>query len=316
MDRWQVSGGEPVIWGELRKGDVIRDPDTGADWTIESFVPHEHLGYVDTWLSDGTVHYPVRKPWTEQAAIVARLPENLEPTMLGISDDVKEIAALTATPPQDTDPLVVYGSEQKRIRERLHGGLELAAQRGQEQAEQMRESLERGLEQAARGEVSATARAMLTAPGVTCHLCGEGFEEGDEVIAYQSEVVHTRCKQQHQNQYLNPPVVQDPELTKTLDEEMEAAQVAFGNDRLELLATETVEETAAREGATKEEPLLLPPIDTALALRSHLYLVHDLYVPDLDPRGPSAGAALKEHHRLSHIDGPMPHPHTHEGTAV
>lgn len=106
--------------------------------------------------------------------------------------------------------------------------------------------------------------------------------------------------------------IQDPEITAQQEAEHAAVVEAWQADGAEIIASETDEETAAREAATMDEPLVLPEINRALELRSHLYLVHDLYVPKLDPGGPSAAAALLEHHRKAHVDGPMKHPHIHQ----
>jgi hypothetical protein len=103
------------------------------------------------------------------------------------------------------------------------------------------------------------------------------------------------------------------ELNDTYSQEQEVAQVedAFGDDKVELIASETAAEAKAREAATTTEPLVLPVITSPLSLRSHLYLVHGQYVGDLDP-GPAVGAALLHHHQQAHEVGPMNHPHVHE----
>lgn len=110
---------------------------------------------------------------------------------------------------------------------------------------------------------------------------------------------------------LNPPVVQDPETVEKQDAEAAAVQAAFGEDKVEMIASETVEEQQAREAATMDDPLILPAINDPLSLRSHLYLLHDVYVAELDPGEQSTAAALQEHHRKAHEDGPMVNPHLH-----
>lgn len=100
----------------------------------------------------------------------------------------------------------------------------------------------------------------------------------------------------------------EPELS----EELQRVQDVFGEDKVDLVASETTEEEIARNAATNAVPLLLPELSGGLELRSHLYLVHGLYVADVD-----SNLALTEHHRKSHQDGPVEHPHQHlsEGTA-
>lgn len=94
-------------------------------------------------------------------------------------------------------------------------------------------------------------------------------------------------------------------------EEERAKQVvadAFGEDKVELIATETTEEQQAREAATPDSPLRLPVIDHPASLRSHLYILHEFYVADVD-----STLALQEHHRKQHADYPdQGTPHTHE----
>jgi len=82
-------------------------------------------------------------------------------------------------------------------------------------------------------------------------------------------------------------------------------QEAFGDQKVELLATETTEEAEARKQATSEKPLLLPEIDRGFELRSHLYLVHDFFVAE-----ETNNVALSEHHRRSHeLNQGTPHIH-------
>lgn len=283
-------------WGYLKQGDVVVDPQDGRHWQL---VSEPEYGWSDPWAKEPTtVMWLIESIETggQQTTVTMPLHQYVEKVEPGAS---QRVAVPWATPPIAEEPALRYGVDYTEG-DKVPQLCDLCGQPMTVTEGIIHQTLGAGDQRVcvrrSDGQIVHPDPMPADLPDRINRELATAIERPLDAAVFEG----------------NPVIVQDPAITAQQEAEHQAVVEAWQADGAEIIASETDEETAAREAATMDEPLLLPEVKRALELRSHLYLVHGMYVPELDPGGPSAAAALLEHHRKAHIDGPMKHPHIHQ----